>query len=114
MAHIHHYGVPLWSIDTPKNLPLTLEDITVANVIFGPELGSIKGKLVRTTPSPVVQYYATIPALNRQLCRNTSIAVGVMYVNSLIFMVTASKSLKYKTSMYIKSWKKPQLVSGLT
>ena len=37
-----------------------------------------------------------------------------MYVNSLIFMVTASKSLKYKTSMYIKSWKKPQLVPGLT
>ena len=35
-----------------------------------------------------------------------------MYVKSLRFLVTVSKSLKYTPSMYIKSRKKPQLVSG--
>ena len=28
-------------------------------------------------------------------------------------MVTVYKSLKYTTSIYLKSWKKPQLISGL-
>ena len=36
-----------------------------------------------------------------------------MYVKSLMFMVTVYKSLKYTTSIYLKSWNKPQLISGL-
>ena len=37
-----------------------------------------------------------------------------MYVKYLTFLSILSKSLKYTTSMYIKSQKKHQLVSGLT
>ena len=33
-----------------------------------------------------------------------------MYVKFPMFLVMVSKILKYKTSMYIKSWKKPHLV----
>ena len=35
-------------------------------------------------------------------------------MNSLAFMVMVSKSFKLTTSMYLKSWKKPQLLLGLT
>ena len=37
-----------------------------------------------------------------------------MFVNSLTFLVIVSKSLKYTTSMYLNSWNKHQLLSGLT
>ena len=37
-----------------------------------------------------------------------------MYVNPLTFMAMTSKSLKYTTSIYLKSRKKTQLILGLT
>ena len=92
---------------------LTLENIKVANSVFSPGLGSIKGNTVQTNPSPVVQYYAAFSASIRQLLRQVGIVVDIMYVNSITFLVAVSKSLNYMTSMYIRSWKKTHLVSGL-
>ena len=45
---------------------------------------------------------------------DVSTTVGIMYVNPLTFMAMASKSLKYTTSIYLKSRKKTQLILGLT
>ena len=92
---------------------LTLENIKVANSIFSPDLGSIKGNTVQTNPYPVVQYYTAVPASIRQLLLQVGISVDIMYMNFLTFLVMVSKSLNYMTSMYIKSQKKPHLFSGL-
>ena len=62
----------------------------------------------------MVQDYANVPASIRQIHRPVRIVGNVIYVNSLIFLVMVSKSLKYMTSMYIKIQKKPQLVSVTT
>ena len=50
----------------------------------------------------MVQYYAAVLAFIRQIHRHFRIAVDIIYVNSLTFLVTVSKSLKYTTSMYTK------------
>ena len=50
----------------------------------------------------MVQYYAAVLAFIRQIHRHFKIAVDIIYVNSLTFLVTVSKSLKYTTSMYTK------------
>jgi hypothetical protein len=41
--------------------PITSMDITNARAIFGPDLLSVQGKTVRTTPAPVVADYVAVP-----------------------------------------------------
>jgi hypothetical protein len=41
--------------------PITPTDITNARAIFGPDLLSVRGKMVRTTPAPVVADYVAVP-----------------------------------------------------
>ena len=84
------------------------------NFILGPDLGSIKRKTVQTPPPLVVQYCATVLDSIIQIHHHVSIVVDAMYVNYLTFMVTVSNILKYTTSIYLKSWRKTQLVLVLT
>eukprot|EP00957_Ditylum_brightwellii_P171120 13026295-Ditylum_brightwellii.AAC.1 len=44
-----------------KNCPITAEDVRNADIIFGKDLGSIKGKNTRKTPEPVVHNYIHVP-----------------------------------------------------
>ena len=44
------------------NCPITRDDILAAEHIFGPDLGSLKGKTVRWKPHPVKVHMANIPA----------------------------------------------------
>ena len=41
--------------------PITSTDITNARAIFGPDLPSVRGKTVRTTPALVVADYVAVP-----------------------------------------------------
>ena len=45
-----------------SNCPITRQDILVAEHIFGPDLGSLKGKTVRQKPCPVKVHSSNIPA----------------------------------------------------
>jgi hypothetical protein len=44
-----------------RNLPITLNDINTAEMIFGPDVGALKGKTTRQKPAPVVSDYIEIP-----------------------------------------------------
>ena len=40
-----------------KNCPITLQDIKIAEQIFGKNINTLKGKTVRNKPIPVIQDY---------------------------------------------------------
>ena len=44
-----------------KNSPVTIEDVIIAEKIFGQDVGSLRGKSTRTKPTPPVQNYIEIP-----------------------------------------------------
>jgi hypothetical protein len=57
----HSLGTPsvndfkaILKMNAIRNLPITIEDIKLAEQIFGPDIGSLKGKTTRGKPSPVV------------------------------------------------------------
>ena len=49
--------------NTIQNNPVTLEDVQVAEEIFGPDVGSLKGKTTCKKAKPIVKNYVSVPSI---------------------------------------------------
>jgi hypothetical protein len=50
----------IW-MNTIKNNPVTMDDVDIAEKIFGPDIATLKGKTTRRTPVPVIEDRIEIP-----------------------------------------------------
>ena len=79
------------------NSPITKEDIQAADDIFGPNLGSLKGKTMRR-PNPHVKMQTIgVPPDIMQIHRSVTLAIDIMFINKIPFLVTTSQHLKFGT-----------------
>ena len=63
------------------NCPVTREDILAAEHIFGPDVGSLKGKTVHRSSTPVTGSWTAVPAQLLSQYRDIVLAGDVMFVN---------------------------------
>ena len=65
------------------NCPVMKQDIITAENIFGPDLGILKGKMVRKKTEQVrISHTAPIPEIYRKVV----LAMDVMYINDIPFL----------------------------
>ena len=66
--------------------------------IYGKDVASLKGKITREKPTPVVHDVVRIPneLINAQ--RDVDLCFDVMFVNEIPFITTISKHIKYRTA----------------
>jgi hypothetical protein len=83
------------------NCPIQPRDVVAADDIFGPDMGSLKGKQVRENPDPVETIITEIPTTLYERYRNVTIAIDIMYVNKIAFFVTISRDIRFATSEMI-------------
>jgi len=81
-----------------KNCPVTVEDIDKSEKIFGPDISSMKGKVTRKKPTPVVEDTIKLPHELRLAQMNITLCVDVIHVNSLTFLTTISRNLYYRSA----------------
>jgi hypothetical protein len=86
-----------------SNIPVTAEDIELAERIFGPDIGALKGKTIRQKPIPVVNDRIEIPKELIALQYTIKLCVDIMNVNGLNFLTTIIRHLKYRTAQYVAS-----------
>ena len=77
------------------NCPITTQDIQNAEFIWGPDLGSLKGKTVRSQPQAVHTQLYTIPLTIMEQYRNVTLSADVMKVNHIPFLMTISRHIKF-------------------
>jgi hypothetical protein len=81
--------------------PITSTDMTNARAIFGPDLPSVRGKMVRTTPVPVVADYVAV--LRSQVDANKALmlAAGIFFVDGIAFLLTVARRIKFVTAEHL-------------
>ena len=80
-----------------KDCPITNDDIKNANTIFGTNLTTIRGKMVRRRPKLVITDYVNIPRLLVDANQRVTLAADVMFVNSVPFLVSISRKINLIT-----------------
>jgi len=97
-----------------NNCPVTTEDIDLSERIYGPDVASLKGKTVRQSPAPVVKDVIEIPRELIASQYNVDLCIDTTFVNSLAFLTTVSKAIKFRTCDYIQNRKVLEYKTTLT
>jgi hypothetical protein len=89
-------------MNTITNNPVTTDDIIVAEKIFAPDIGALKGNTTRRKPAPVVNDYIEIPKELIATQREVTLCMDGMKVNGISFLTTVSRNIQYRTAQYVK------------
>lgn len=79
------------------NCPVTKADILAAEHIFGPDVGSLKGKTTRQRPRTVRPVVETLPPKIMSRYRDVTLACDIMFVNKVPMLVTISRNIRFAT-----------------
>jgi hypothetical protein len=78
-----------------RNLPVTLDNVNVAERIFGTDIGALKVKTTRRKQAPVVSDYIEIPKEFIANHNNATLCIDGIKINGLQFLTTVSQNIMY-------------------
>ena len=79
------------------NCPVTFDDVKNSELIFVPDITSLKEKSVRSKPASVVTDSVEIPREILELRKDLEVSTYIMFINKLPFLVSISQGLKFTT-----------------
>ena len=95
------------------NCPVTPKDIAIAHKILGPDIGSIRGKTTRRKPTVVETDYVEIPSEINATLGKVEIVADLMFVNTIPFIITLGKRIKFTTVSNLPNRKATTLLANL-
>ena len=84
-----------------KNCPVTLEDVEIAEDIFGPDILALRGRSTQRKPPVVVNDQMEIPPEMIQNWNNLTLCIDVMTVQSQIFLTSIDTTIQYRSATHL-------------
>jgi hypothetical protein len=97
-----------------KNTSVTADDATRATDLYGPDIGSLKGKTVRTTPKAVrLPAILPLPDEIKHRHRIITLCADVCHVDGLRFLTTISRHLHFGSIEYMPSLEHSHVLAAI-
>ena len=93
-----------------KNCPVTAQDVRNAEIIYGPDLGNLKGKTTRVKPPPIRVQHIEIPRHIMEHYKNVTLSVDIMKVTGIPFLMTISQHIKFGTAGRLATMKTSHII----
>ena len=96
-----------------QNCPVKPEEITIAENIFGPDMGALKGKSTQRKPVPVRDDYIEIPPELKMQHHDITYCMDVMFVNGMPMLTGIDCTIQYQTCVPLENCTVDALYSGM-
>jgi hypothetical protein len=80
-----------------QNCPITTEDVKIAEAIFGPDIGTIKGKKTRPKPPQVRPNIVEIPKELIEQHSDLTLCIDLLFVNGMPMFTSIDKTIKFRS-----------------
>ena len=96
-----------------KNCPVTVEDVTNAEKIFGPDVASLKGRTTRSKAAIVRNDEIAVPPELKTQCSNLTLYIDIMFVNGMPMLTGVDDPIRHRACVPLKSRHAEELYDGL-
>ena len=85
-----------------KDIPITVQDVNLVMEIFGPDMGSLRGKTTRKKPIQAINNMIELPYDLTNKKFKLVMYIDIMTINMYKFITTITSKLHYRTIHYLK------------
>ena len=85
------------------NCTIIPQAVTIANIMFGPDIATLGGKITRKSYDPVVTDYVEISQSILDQNKEVTLTVYLIFVNGIGLFVCMSCQIKFTTLKYLSS-----------
>ena len=96
-----------------RNCPVTIKDVEMAEELFGPDVGALKGRSKRSKPVPVVEDEIEIPKEIRDQHQDVTLCIDIFFINNAILFHGIDTTIKFRGTIPLKSRKSSEIYSAL-
>ena len=84
-----------------KNTTVTCEDVDLAQMIYGKDIATVKGKMTRINSSKLIHDKIYIPPKLIEHNKNVHLSIDVISINGLLFMTSISHDIFYRSAQFV-------------
>jgi len=96
-----------------KNCPVTAADVDIAEKLFGPDIGALKGKSTRPTSPVVKDDLIEIPKEIKELHQDLILCIDIMFINGLPMLTCIDRSLRFRSLVTMEDRTTPSIYDAL-
>lgn len=96
-----------------KNCPFNPKDVDVAMEVYGKSHSAEKGRAVRKKPAKLIDDSIEIPKELYMQNQFVDLCVDVMYVNSVLFLTSIDKTIRFRACVPLDSRKHEELLRAI-